>query len=307
MYESRHETNTEETFILASLKEFVKLWGSGCQANFQLQCFNGQVSYNFSAQLGAPADRHFVPHPHHGFHAPRPLPPRRKSPQQRKRDRTRAAAHRASKTVKMADTDSSVENLQYQDVNQVTADPADAPPPPQSQQEADPADGPPPLQPQQEADTATSHSSNAQAVPAAQTIPNHTAAAAVPLLFSQAVAATISEVRDEVVSEHSEVKVYATGVFENCPDNTLTEDYYVSLRKFVMSEPHLQDNIASVKMTQLSSRQLGPQLFVHFVKVEISVKTARLWEPPSAYIKKHLANNDWLKGNKTRITLMKIQ
>ena len=32
-----------------------------------------------------------------------------------------------------------------------------------------------------------------------------------------------------VVYEHSEVKVYVTGVFENCPDKTLTDDYYVSL------------------------------------------------------------------------------
>jgi hypothetical protein len=101
MYESRYETNTEETFILSSLKEFVKLWGSGCHPNLQLQCSNGQVSFNFSAQLGGPADRHFVPnepHPHHGFHAP--LPPRRKSPQQREHERARAAAQRASKTVK---------------------------------------------------------------------------------------------------------------------------------------------------------------------------------------------------------------
>ena len=110
-----------------------------------------------------------------------------------------------------------------------------------------------------------------------------------------------------VVYEHSEVKVYATGVFENCPDKTLTDDSYVSLRKFVMSETHLEDNIASVKMAQLSSRQLGPQLFVHLVNLEISVRTARLCEPASAYIQKHLASNDWLKGNKTRITLMNIK
>ena len=287
MYESRNETNTEETFILASLKEFVKLWGSGCQANFQLQCSNGQVSFNFSAQLGAPADRHFVPnepHPHHGFHAP--PPPRRKSPQQRERDRARAAAHRASKTVKVT-ADPQIEQ---------EADPDD----PQTEQEADPA---PMSQP--EADAAATNLSSEQAVPAV--LPKQAAAAAVSLSTPKAVPATIREVRDKVVCEHSEVKVYATGVFENCPDETLTEDYYVSLRKFVTSETHLQDNIASIKMAQLSSRQLGSQLFVHLVNVEMSVKTARLWEPASVYIKKHLASNDWLKGNKTRITLMNIK
>ena len=74
-----------------------------------------------------------------------------------------------------------------------------------------------------------------------------------------------------------------------------------------LSETHLEDNIASVKMANMSSRQIGPQLFVHLVNVEISVKTARLWEPAAGYIKKHLARNDWLKGNKTRITLMNIK
>ena len=271
----------------------MKRWGSGCRANFQLQCLNGQVSFNFSAQLGAPADRHFVPHephPQHGPHAP--LPPRRKSPQQRERDRARAAAHRASMAVKE------------------TADPAD----PQREHEADPADPQTeledddltPLKPPPEADPAAPSHSPLQAVPAA--IPKEAAAAAASLTPPEAaVPATLSEVRDEVVYEQSEVKVYATGVFENCPDRTLTEDYYESLRKFATSETHLEDNIASVKMAHLSSRQLGPQLFVHLVNVEITVRTAQLWEPASAYLQKHLSSNDWLKGNKTRITLMNIK
>ena len=32
----------------------------------------------------------------------------------------------------------------------------------------------------------------------------------------------------------------------------------------------------------------------------------KLWEPPGAYIQKHLGKSDWLKGNKRRITLSKI-
>jgi hypothetical protein len=39
------------------------------------------------------------------------------------------------------------------------------------------------------------------------------------------------------------------------------------------------------------------------VQVELSVKTAHLREPPLVYLKKNLEKNDWLKGNKTRITL----
>ena len=115
---------------------------------------------------------------------------------------------------------------------------------------------------------------------------------------------TLNEVQDEVVREESEVKVFATGVFENCPDETLSEDYYFSLRKFVCSETHLQSNIAGINIAQLSSnRQTRSQLFMHRVQVELSVKTACLTEPPLVYLKKHLEKNDWLKGNKTRITL----
>ena len=117
---------------------------------------------------------------------------------------------------------------------------------------------------------------------------------------------TLNEVQDEVVREEIEVKVFATGVFENCPDETLSEDYYLSFRKFVCSETHLQSNIASIKIALLSSnRQNRSQLlvFMHRVQVELSVKTACLTEPPLVYLKKHLEKNDWLKGNKTRITL----
>ena len=286
-------SNTEEKFILASLKEFVKLWGSGRQANFQLQCCDGQVAFKFSAQLGAPADRHFVPpNPQHGFHAPPHLHPRRKSQHQRDRDGTRAAAHRAQKTAATA------ENVDIQ--NEYNKDSsADEPNPPQ---EAVPADDPTPPQEAVPADQNPTTVETASADPAAQVVVEETAVPAAP----HPPIAKASEVRDEVVEEQSEVKVMAIGLFESCPDFELSDDYFASLRKFVLSEAHLQKNIESFKFARLSSRQLGTGLFEHSVKVEILVKTAELWEPPAVYIRKHLATNDWLKGNKTRITLGNI-
>ena len=95
-------------------------------------------------------------------------------------------------------------------------------------------------------------------------------------------------------------------MFENCPDDDLSEEYFVSLQKFILSEKHLEENISSVKIAKLSTRQLLARQFLHTVKVELSVKTSRLWEPPLAYMKRHLATNDWLKGNKTRITVTDI-
>ena len=115
-----------------------------------------------------------------------------------------------------------------------------------------------------------------------------------------------SEVEDEVHHEQTEVKVFATGIFENCPDEVLSEDYFASLQKFIFSENHLQSNISDVKFIPTSSRQASPTEYLHVVSVEIIVKTARLWEPARAYIFKHLGKSDWLRGNKTRITLTKI-
>ena len=36
---------------------------------------------------------------------------------------------------------------------------------------------------------------------------------------------TQNEVADELLQEKSEVKIFATAVFENCPDQVLNEDY----------------------------------------------------------------------------------
>jgi hypothetical protein len=296
MFEPRYGNLSEEAFALASLKEFVKLWGSGSRAFFQLECSNGQAHLQFSSLLGAPTDRHFVPphvpgpgHPQHGFHAKQPLHhPRQKSQKQRERDKARAAAHRAAQElniVNSADTAVEKDPSDLEPQHQVVKEPATL-----AGESASPASSgapltPPPPPPSKEA-----------AVPAP--VPSVLSKQAVPA----APIVTFNEVRDEFLFEDSEVKVYATGVLENCPDEELSEDYFVSLRKFICSEPHLENNVVCVRFSHLSSRQINLH-FVHKVKVEISVKTARLWEPPIAYIKKHLAKNDWLKGNKTRITL----
>jgi hypothetical protein len=124
------QTPTEEAFVLASLKEFVKLWGSGSQASFQLECKDRQACLKFSTQLGSPADLHFVPpFLSHGFHE-RPQNtsrPRRKGPAQRERDRARAAAHRGNQQLLIeADKPAAAatelsDSVQHSQQNQVTA------------------------------------------------------------------------------------------------------------------------------------------------------------------------------------------
>ena len=68
---------SEENYVLSTLNEFVKLWGSGNQANFEIECKNGQAWVKLSSFLGHPSDRHFVPHFHQQVpaHGPHGAPP----------------------------------------------------------------------------------------------------------------------------------------------------------------------------------------------------------------------------------------
>ena len=55
---------TEEAFVLSSLKEFVKAWALGSQANFNVESRNGQARLKLEVQLGRPCDpHHHVPPP----------------------------------------------------------------------------------------------------------------------------------------------------------------------------------------------------------------------------------------------------
>jgi len=103
--------NCEETFILASLQEFVKVWSSGHQASFNLNCENGRAWLSLGFQLGTPSSPHHLgvghPPPTH-LHGSVPRPyhrPRPKSLARRVRDRARAARHqKAQATVAQAAT-----------------------------------------------------------------------------------------------------------------------------------------------------------------------------------------------------------
>ena len=90
---------TEEAFVYATFREFVKLWGNGNQASLQVQCHGGQAWVQLLSALGSPSSPHLFRHdnPHHGYHGPHPSQHRRrKGAKQRDRDRARAALHRES-------------------------------------------------------------------------------------------------------------------------------------------------------------------------------------------------------------------
>ena len=99
---------SEEAFVHATFREFIKLWGNGSQGHLQVQCFGGQAWVQLMSALGPPSSPHLFrqdnhhhghhgPTHHHGHHAHHPSQHRRrKGAKQRDRDRARAALHRAS-------------------------------------------------------------------------------------------------------------------------------------------------------------------------------------------------------------------
>ena len=56
-----HAGNNEERFVLASLKEFVKTWGSGRAGSFQLVCDEGHAKLSMEFSLETPGSSHFTP------------------------------------------------------------------------------------------------------------------------------------------------------------------------------------------------------------------------------------------------------
>ena len=50
------------------------------------------------------------------------------------------------------------------------------------------------------------------------------------------------------------VPVYCTATLENCPDGVLSQDYGDSIRRFLFSEQHLQQNTASSHFQHSSCR-----------------------------------------------------
>ena len=97
--------NSEESFLLCSLHEVLKVWRKGSsQASFNLDIKDGVATLQLNFQLGNPDDLHYDHHvpPQSDVHSPghhlhkQAHGGRRKGPARREKDRARAAAHRAA-------------------------------------------------------------------------------------------------------------------------------------------------------------------------------------------------------------------
>ena len=302
--------NTEEAFVLSSLKEFVKMWGSGCQAKLQLECKDRKVFMHMSSQLGAPDDVHYVPHflpphvqqhyhhhGHDGYHqqSPRSPPrPRKKSPSQIERDKARAAHHRAQQLETRNETAASADS-----------NPTSSPPSQVFQASAQNTSVP------TAAVSVAVVSEPVNISPTLSTVPVDTTSPLTPTFTSLQVQASNEEGGGHGQDVHLDLPhdlgiVRATAVFETSPNPQLKQEDFESLQKFILSEEHLKKNIVNMNFERVSSRSFRNSQFTHTVSVELHVSLSHLWESPVNYIGKHLGKNEWKRSNGTVITLAKI-
>ena len=275
--------NSEETFVLASLKEFVKLWGSGSQATFNLECSNGQAWFHLGARLGPPASAHFFP--------PNPPPQvpkkRKKTPARIGKDLARAAEHRAKKDNSAVPAQASSPSSPAAAVGISFASPT---PPAVSASST-----PPP----------TSASTNLISVKPADsegTQPVSTVGLSDASADLSIVAVTGVEENHESSHQAFE-QVHATAVIENCPEEICD---YKEIYDLVTKEHHMRANIANVNIDHQSTRKFRSNIFTHTLNLVLTVKAAALCDSPRQYIWKHLGQNDLKKKNGTAIKFVRI-
>ena len=99
--------------------------------------------------------------------------------------------------------------------------------------------------------------------------------------------------------------VSGLGVFNNSPFDSVSQDEVDSLDRFIHSEPHILQNIESVKydVTNIKSRAVNKNKYVHTVPVVIKVRRKNLWEPAAKYLDKFLVKFEKERKDGTIIRL----
>ena len=303
--------NTEESFILASLKEFVKLWGSGCQSSYHLECKNGQAWLQFGSALGSPGSQHFSPNV-----IVKDVPKKQKSPRRILKDRARAAAHRK------ATADANEEQECDKVDNIPDADSAHSPPskPAVSVEYAELSNS------AASVDFPAVQSSPQAAAPAILLLPTSVSddeqSSVVPAELSDQHLITLpaaSAGRDQDQQVHqvqhentAQIKVpgievvHVTAVIEDSPRESITETDVKALENLILRETHLKPNIARLEIGENISRGFRNKRFKHTVQFLISVKTEKLWDSPRQYIWKHLGQLEWKKEDGTGVKFSRI-
>ena len=286
-----------ETFV----RKFQQLWNNGYSAHLDLDCHDGVACVGLRLQLGHP------PGPmHHGAY---PSPPNRKyfSPsQKRRRERRNADAEEASshkETVVPNENDKHTEEVLIED-NSVTVATIETE---KKNDEVDECE-------KVEAEEATLENENddeeqlAEKADEKENYEHTVAENEVDENEKELNSAEIVTVcQDGPISTPEVIAVFCTASLENCPDSTLNDEYGESIRRFLASEQHLAQNISSAELQHVTSKSCRNNLFTHTLSIVMYVRTARLWESPASYVRKHLGlTNYWTRSNGMIVRLFRI-
>ena len=291
-------SNTEEAFVLSSLKEFVKAWGSGRQGCFSLECRNGLACVKLSFDLGHPSEPHC-----HETHGATPSffqtkPSRNYVSARQRKNNERAKAHRE----KLAAASAAHSSAQSSSLSSATTT-VHADVPHEAQLNLALSSDLLPIDAPEVSEAAKVTCDESEIAATASEISNQDEPAATAKAKSNSNQDSVP-----VSSPSCIIPVYGIAAFENCPDECLTDDYLNSLKQFNGSEEHLCRNITSIEFSPPSSRCFRNGYFTHTMALVLHVKTDRLWESPAKYVRKHLGcpNNEWSKQNGTVVKLSRI-
>ena len=110
----------------------------------------------------------------------------------------------------------------------------------------------------------------------------------------------LDNVRPEVIVIHGIATV------DDSPFSTLVQEELESIFRFITSKEHMKNNIANIDFNYLSSQHCQGGKFRHRVGLQLSVRTANLWETPRSYVFRHAGQDSWHRANGSIIGINRI-
>ena len=307
------------------VKKFVSLWRSGCEANLQVQSRTGNAYVNLQLGLGQ-ADVHVHP-PAAGDGG------RRGGGPARQRRRTRREAERQSRSDAVQadrvfiDNREDIKGMSTEEVNDIVSKESIEVNIAENALEIDENDHKVEKVPEkevservveEETETIVDNSAleNCEIKYEVEKVPEKEVSEKVVEEDTENIVDSAEEVTDTaavaIASKGSwenavppVVKIHATAVIDNSPNEAITNDDINSVSKILTNRDHLAQNIVNIEYTNVSTREFREK-FKHSVGIVISVKTCNLWEGARSYIYRHTGRDTWTLRNGSVVNIARI-
>ena len=302
------------------VKKFVSLWRSGCEANLQVQSRAGNAYVNLQLGLGQ-ADVHV--HPSAAGDGGR-----RGGGPARQRRRTRREAERQSRSDAeqvFIENRNDFKTMSTEEVNDIVSKESIEVNIAENALEIDENDQRKVLEKEvservveEETETIVDNSAleNCEIKYDVEKVPEKEVSEKVVEEDTENIVDSAEEVTDTaavaIASKGSwenavppVVKIYATAVIDNSPNEAITNDDINSVSKILTNRDHLAQNIVNIEYTYVSTREFREK-FKHSVGLVISVQTCNLWEGARSYIYKHTGRDTWTLRNGSVVDIVRI-